>query len=173
MAARQRLPGFLQGQIYSYPSKRWRKKRRQYLTSFLQPRRGTVMPPKEAGDEAGEHFHTISTVENPAAVSAANDDASKDSMKDDPKVSLPEKITCCHSEETLYLHCHVHTNFWHCLRTGTLMKMTCSIWRALMSQTLTRITIMKNPTEKRKNEVPNPLGHLQILLTTKNPKWEH
>lgn len=96
MAARQRLPGFLQGQIYSYPSKRWRKKRRQYLTSFLQPRRGTVMPPKEAGDEAGEHFHTISTVENPAAVSVAHDEASKDSLKDDPKVSLPVKITCCH-----------------------------------------------------------------------------
>ncbi|KAJ1525843.1 hypothetical protein ONE63_009039 [Megalurothrips usitatus] len=85
MTARQRLPGFLQGQIYTYPSKRWRKKRRQYLTSFLQPRRGTVMPAKEAGDDAGEHFHTISTVENPAAVSVPNDEASKDSMKEDPK----------------------------------------------------------------------------------------
>ncbi|XP_034235372.1 zinc finger protein ubi-d4 B-like [Thrips palmi] len=85
MAARHRLPGFLQGQIYTYPSKRWRKKRRQYLSSFLQPRRGTVMPPKEAGDEAGEHFHTISTVENPAAVSVGNDEASKDSLKEDPK----------------------------------------------------------------------------------------
>lgn len=88
MAARHRLPGFLQGQIYTYPSKRWRKKRRQYLSSFLQPRRGTVMPPKEAGDEAGEHFHTISTVENPAAVSVGQDEASKDSLKEDPKVQL-------------------------------------------------------------------------------------
>ncbi|XP_026274377.1 zinc finger protein ubi-d4 B isoform X3 [Frankliniella occidentalis] len=84
MTSRHRLPGFLQGQIYTYPSKRWRKKRRQYLSHFLQPRRGTVMPAKEAGDEAGEHFHTISTVENPAAVSV-NDEASKDSIKEDPK----------------------------------------------------------------------------------------
>ncbi|KAK3919097.1 Zinc finger protein neuro-d4 [Frankliniella fusca] len=84
MTSRQRLPGFLQGQIYTYPSKRWRKRRRQYLSHFLQPRRGTVMPAKEAGDEAGEHFHTISTVENPAAVSV-NDEASKDSIKEDPK----------------------------------------------------------------------------------------
>lgn len=50
------------------------------------------------------------------------------------------------------------------------MKMTCLTWRALMNLTLTRITIMKNPTEKRKNEIPSPQGHLQILLTTKNQK---
>lgn len=86
MAARHRLPGFLHGQIYTFPSKRWRKKRRQYLTSFMQPRRGTVMPAKEAGEEAGDHFHTISTVENPAAVTNINDEVSKDSLKDDPKV---------------------------------------------------------------------------------------
>jgi zinc finger protein ubi-d4 len=37
MDARQRLPGLREGQILTYPSKRWKKKRRQYL-SFLQPR---------------------------------------------------------------------------------------------------------------------------------------
>lgn len=68
MSARQRLPGLVEGQIYSYPSKRWRKKRRQYLMTFMQPRRKELDPDID--------LHTISTVENPAAL---NED-SKDSM---------------------------------------------------------------------------------------------
>ncbi|XP_015599849.1 zinc finger protein ubi-d4 B isoform X2 [Cephus cinctus] len=40
MSARERLPGLLHGQIYTYPSKRWRKKRRQYLMHYLHPKRG-------------------------------------------------------------------------------------------------------------------------------------
>ncbi|EEB11828.1 requim, req/dpf2, putative [Pediculus humanus corporis] len=36
---RQRMPGFLQGQIYTYPSKRWCKRRRQYLMNWMNPRR--------------------------------------------------------------------------------------------------------------------------------------
>ncbi|XP_067007494.2 zinc finger protein ubi-d4 isoform X2 [Anabrus simplex] len=69
MSPRQRIPGLIDGQIYTYPSKRWRKKRRQYLMNFMQPRR------KEIDPEAD--LHTISTVENPAAV--CNED-SKDSI---------------------------------------------------------------------------------------------
>ncbi|KAJ9588352.1 hypothetical protein L9F63_018278, partial [Diploptera punctata] len=59
MTPRQRIPGLIEGQIYTYPSKRWRKKRRQYLMNFMQPRR------KELDTE--NDLHTISTVENPAA----------------------------------------------------------------------------------------------------------
>ena len=33
----QRMPGFREGQIYSYPAARWRKSRRQYLTKILRP----------------------------------------------------------------------------------------------------------------------------------------
>ncbi|KYM76478.1 Zinc finger protein DPF3, partial [Atta colombica] len=40
MSSRERLPGLLHGQIYTYPSKRWRKKRRQYLMHYLHPKRG-------------------------------------------------------------------------------------------------------------------------------------
>lgn len=68
MSPRQRIPGLVEGQIYTYPSKRWRKKRRQYLMNFMQPRRKELDP---EGD-----MHTISTVENPAA---CNED-SKDSV---------------------------------------------------------------------------------------------
>lgn len=35
--ARQRIPGLKEGQIYSYPSSRWRKSRRQYLMQKPQP----------------------------------------------------------------------------------------------------------------------------------------
>lgn len=37
MDRRQRMPGFREGQLYSYPAARWRKSRRQYLTKTLRP----------------------------------------------------------------------------------------------------------------------------------------
>lgn len=37
MDRRQRMPGFREGQIYSYPAARWRKTRRQYLTKIFRP----------------------------------------------------------------------------------------------------------------------------------------
>ncbi|XP_065343506.1 zinc finger protein DPF3-like isoform X4 [Cloeon dipterum] len=71
-SSRQRLPGLNEGQIYSYPSKRWRKKRRQYLMNWMQPRR------KEAENDLD--LHTISTVENPAAI---NEDSKDSVLKDE------------------------------------------------------------------------------------------
>ncbi|XP_066585033.1 zinc finger protein ubi-d4 A isoform X2 [Prorops nasuta] len=53
MTARERLPGLLHGQIYTYPSKRWRKKRRQYLMHYLHPKRGPRGDPED-GIEGGE-----------------------------------------------------------------------------------------------------------------------
>jgi zinc finger protein ubi-d4 len=82
MNSRQRLPGQVEGQIYCYPSKRWRKKRRQYLMNWMQPRR------KEIENEAD--LHTISTVENPAAI---NED-SKDSVLKDEAVKVDTKNLC-------------------------------------------------------------------------------
>jgi len=38
MHKRNRMPGEKPGQVYTYPSKRWRKRRRQYLANFLRPR---------------------------------------------------------------------------------------------------------------------------------------
>ncbi|KPJ19725.1 Zinc finger protein ubi-d4 A [Papilio machaon] len=32
MTRKQRMPGAREGQVYTYPSQRWRKARRQYLT---------------------------------------------------------------------------------------------------------------------------------------------
>ena len=36
MNKRQRMPGFHQGQIYTYPAARWRKTRRQYLSKMYR-----------------------------------------------------------------------------------------------------------------------------------------
>jgi hypothetical protein len=82
MTGRERIPGLSDGQVYTYPSKRWRKKRRQYLMQpQVQMRRCESAP---SGELIGD-LHTISTVENPA-ISAPSDD-SKDSnntvLKDD------------------------------------------------------------------------------------------
>uniref|UniRef100_A0A0K8STS5 Zinc finger protein DPF3 n=1 Tax=Lygus hesperus TaxID=30085 RepID=A0A0K8STS5_LYGHE len=78
MNSRERIPGLLYGQVYTYPSKRWRKKRRQYL---MQPQVGMrrLELPSENLD-----LHTISTVENPAA--AASED-SKDSASNKDETS--------------------------------------------------------------------------------------
>ncbi|XP_076032878.1 zinc finger protein ubi-d4-like isoform X3 [Oratosquilla oratoria] len=53
---KQRMPGILQGQVYTYPARRWKAPYRSYLASFMQAA-------KTDPDE-----HTITTVENPAAV---------------------------------------------------------------------------------------------------------
>lgn len=72
MPKRQRMPGLVPGQIYSYPRARWRKKRRQYLTlhSRVLARAADAMLDGE-GD-----LHNISQVENPAL----QDTDSKDSQ---------------------------------------------------------------------------------------------
>lgn len=53
---KHRMPGILQGQVYTYPARRWRSQRRSYLGSLMQAAR------------ADPDEHTITTVENPAAI---------------------------------------------------------------------------------------------------------
>nr|CAD7573432.1 unnamed protein product [Timema californicum] len=73
MTTRQRIPGLREGQIYTYPSKCWRKKRRQYLSNFMQPRRKEV--------EIEGDLHTVSVVEN---LATANEDSKESvSLKDE------------------------------------------------------------------------------------------
>ncbi|XP_027233153.1 zinc finger protein ubi-d4 isoform X1 [Penaeus vannamei] len=56
---KQRMPGILQGQVYTYPARRWKAQRRSYLGSLMQ------------ANQADPDEHTITTVENPAAIVAA------------------------------------------------------------------------------------------------------
>ncbi|XP_018056772.1 PREDICTED: zinc finger protein ubi-d4 A isoform X2 [Atta colombica] len=75
MSSRERLPGLLHGQIYTYPSKRWRKKRRQYLMHYLHPKRG-LRGDTEDGTEGVE---TITHVNDDSKDSVAlKDEHSKD-----------------------------------------------------------------------------------------------
>jgi zinc finger protein ubi-d4 len=83
MSPRQRIPGLIEGQIYTYPSKRWRKKRRQYLMNFMQPRRKELDPENE--------LHTISTVENPAAT---NEDSKDSAGLKDEAAKVMVHVTC-------------------------------------------------------------------------------
>lgn len=70
MSARQRMPGLAEGQVYSYPSKRWRKKRRQYLMNMMQP----LQRRKEAEvDHPAAELHAITAVENASAAAAGRD----------------------------------------------------------------------------------------------------
>ncbi|UYV77534.1 DPF2 [Cordylochernes scorpioides] len=63
MAKWQRMPGCMEGQLYSYPAKRWRKKRRQYLLNDSYfPNYAKDAAPSE------QDLHSISVMENSAAV---------------------------------------------------------------------------------------------------------
>ncbi len=70
MNGRQRMPGIEEAQVYTYPAKRWRKKRRQYLIHFLQPKR------KENGDLENTDSH----VTNPSDTPIILNEDSKDSL---------------------------------------------------------------------------------------------
>ncbi|KAJ8924827.1 hypothetical protein NQ315_000981 [Exocentrus adspersus] len=72
MSKRQRIPGLLPGQIYTYPRQRWRKKRRQYLTMNS---RAFARAADHMLDAEGD-MHSISQIENPAL----QDTDSKDSQ---------------------------------------------------------------------------------------------
>lgn len=82
MNKRQRMPGLAQGQIYTYPRQRWRKKRRQYLTMHSR----AFARAADAVLDGESDMHSISQVENPAL----QDTDSKDSqlLKDDVKVKI-------------------------------------------------------------------------------------
>ncbi|XP_017763549.1 PREDICTED: zinc finger protein DPF3 isoform X3 [Eufriesea mexicana] len=76
MSSRERLPGLLHGQIYTYPSKRWRKKRRQYLMHYLHPKRG----PRGDTEDGNEGVEIVTHVNDDSKDSVAlkADEHSKD-----------------------------------------------------------------------------------------------
>ncbi|KAL1124293.1 hypothetical protein AAG570_002061 [Ranatra chinensis] len=80
MSGRERIPGQVDGQLYTYPSKRWRKKRRQYL---MQPQ---VQLRRCDLSGVGGDLHSISTIENPAVAGSTDDskDSNSTGLKDDP-----------------------------------------------------------------------------------------
>jgi len=68
MSKRQRMPGTIPGQIYTYPRQRWRKKRRQYLMMNARA--------FARAHDIDDELHSISQMENPAL----QDTDSKDSQ---------------------------------------------------------------------------------------------
>ncbi|CAH1111494.1 unnamed protein product [Psylliodes chrysocephalus] len=78
MDKKQRIPGLLPGQIYSYPRQRWRKKRRQYLSMNA---RAFARAADHLLDGTENDIHAIAQLENPVL----QDNDSKDSqlLKDD------------------------------------------------------------------------------------------
>jgi len=47
MQPRHRMPGLTADQVYTYPAKLWRKKRRSYLVTYAQPSRKKEIPPAD------------------------------------------------------------------------------------------------------------------------------
>lgn len=86
MHKRHRMPGLMQGQIYTYPRQRWRKKRRQYL---IMNSRAFARAADSMLDGDGD-VHSISQSENPAL----QDTDSKDSQLLKDEVSKVRELKC-------------------------------------------------------------------------------
>ena len=68
------MPGLTPDQIYTYPAKRWRKKRRSYLVTYNQS------PKKKEPAAEGETEAIQAVAETAAAIVAPTNEDSKDSM---------------------------------------------------------------------------------------------
>lgn len=95
MDRRQRMPGFREGQIYSYPAARWRKSRRQYLTKIFRPFGGltsaTPLVNKrfDGPVEIEPDFNGASFLEESSSLGGADTSDSKDSQN--LKEDLPKE----------------------------------------------------------------------------------
>ncbi|XP_055713728.1 zinc finger protein ubi-d4 [Phlebotomus papatasi] len=81
MSRRQRMPGFREGQIYTYPAARWRKSRRQYLSKMFRPFSGlrrmdcAPAPPPDADSDFNGTL-----LEESSSLGGADTSDSKDSQ---------------------------------------------------------------------------------------------
>ncbi|XP_045455686.1 zinc finger protein ubi-d4 A [Melitaea cinxia] len=80
MTRKQRMPGAREGQLYTYPSQRWRKARRQYLT-MSSTRWGWSAA--DASDNIGEGENSSGIPDG--LVCEDSRDGSQSAAKDDPK----------------------------------------------------------------------------------------
>ncbi|XP_068231797.1 zinc finger protein ubi-d4 B isoform X2 [Palaemon carinicauda] len=81
---KHRMPGILQGQVYTYPARRWRAQHRSYLGSLMQ------------AAKADPDEHTITTVENPAAIVAVEEEPAPP----EKVVPVPEQWATFYDEPT-------------------------------------------------------------------------
>ncbi|XP_047506011.1 zinc finger protein ubi-d4 B isoform X1 [Pieris napi] len=80
MTKKQRMPGAKEGQVYTYPSQRWRKARRQYLT-MSSTRWGWIGA--DAAENAGEGENSSGIPDGLGGDDSR--DGSQTAAKDDPK----------------------------------------------------------------------------------------
>lgn len=140
MDPRQRLPGLREGQIYTYPSKRWRKKRRQYLINFMQPRYPVRTETKEE-DQISTVSAEISPFPPPSAPIGFSED-SKDSTKDETK-PVRRIMTEIYTEINEKMFQKIDQIGCYFIRSGITMNWKCQMLASLKSQIPTLIMIMK------------------------------
>ncbi|XP_068625193.1 zinc finger protein ubi-d4 A-like isoform X2 [Battus philenor] len=81
MTRKQRMPGAREGQVYTYPSQRWRKARRQYLTMSSTRWGWSAL---DAAENAGDGENS-SGIPGDALAGDDSRDGSQTAAKDDPK----------------------------------------------------------------------------------------
>ncbi|XP_054281673.1 zinc finger protein neuro-d4-like isoform X2 [Macrosteles quadrilineatus] len=80
MSARQRLPGLNEGQVYTYPSKRWRKKRRQYL----------MMPNRRKDIDGVENSEHVANIVESSVLANSEDSKDSSGLKDDATAKVQD-----------------------------------------------------------------------------------
>lgn len=100
MTAAQRMPGLHEGQLYSYPSKRWRKRRRQYLSI-----------PRGRRDIDTENSELLAvTVGGDPAVAHSEDSKDSSGLKEDSATKVAVSDT---SMILFMLHFNSHLYLYH------------------------------------------------------------
>lgn len=94
------MPGLTPDQVYTYPAKRWRKKRRSYLVTYTQsPKKKEPLPEGEVG-EVPPPIEPASVVVS--TLVPINED-SKDSSVPAPLSTKDEASKVCRNNGIIYL----------------------------------------------------------------------
>ena len=100
MQPRHRMPGLTPDQVYTYPSKRWRKKRRSYLVTYVQTPKKKELPPPEVDVEVPVPVE----VSNPVVL-ATNEDSKHSDSAAPPTSNKDEASKVCCDLDVKFCFC--------------------------------------------------------------------
>ncbi|XP_030568085.1 uncharacterized protein LOC115767867 [Drosophila novamexicana] len=125
MDKRQRMPGFRQGQIYTYPAARWRKSRRQYLTKMY-----TRFPERPFQALRKEHEALVASGLNIGGTGASGTASIASTNSSSSTLSLPNMLTGAGASTTPTVLSTLHNDTTHDFNGAFSMEESCSLGAA-------------------------------------------
>ena len=151
MQPRHHMPGLTPDQVYTYPAKRWRKKRRSYLVTYAQSPKKKEAPPPEADVEVPTPVEHQPLLNISSVVQQTVNEDSKDSTAATALSNKDEASKVClqfHGNEMISLMiCSIL-----CRTDGTLM--SCNPSRMISrNQTLIPTLTMKRAQKRKRRRL--------------------